>query len=148
MSSILEKVKADLVDAMKARDETRKNVLRSLKAAIDKEMIDKGTKGEDMMVSVIGRQKKQRIESANAYRENGDENRAKAEEAEADIIAKYLPEQLGQKEVADAINEAVSKTGASAPSDMGKVMGLLSKKLAGKTDMKEVAERVREMLGA
>lgn len=134
---------------MKARDALKKNVLRSLKAAVDKEAKDKGCEADEkMVVQVATRQRKQRLESAETYRANGDEDRAKAEEAEAELVAQYLPEQLGEEELAQIIKQAVAESGASAPSDLGKVMGVLSPRLAGKADMKEVAGRVRAMLCA
>ena len=149
MASILDKVTADLREAMKARDALRKNVLRSLKAAIDKEAKDKGGEADEAtMVAVTKSQRKQRLEAAEMYRSNGEKERAVAEESEAEIIAEYLPEQLSEEELVRQINEAVSETSATAPADLGKVMGVLSGKLSGKADMKDVVGRVRAILGA
>lgn len=143
-----DRIAADLKVAMKARDQERKAVLRSLKAALDKEVIDTGAQlGEPAVMAVLKRQHKQRKEAAEIYTGGNDTDRAAAELAEAKIIASYLPTQLAAEELTKHIDTAIATTRATALGDQGKVMGHLAGVLAGRADMKEVATAVRARLG-
>ena len=147
MQDILTRVGHDLKEAMRARDALRKNVLKSLKSALDAESKDKGAGLDDaQMVAVVKRQHKSRVEAAELYAKNGDEGRAETERQEAEVVSSYLPEQMSPGEVGKLIDEAIKGSGAGSVADMGKVMGRLSGQLAGKADMKEVSAAVRERL--
>lgn len=147
MAALATRIGADLKQAMRARDSVRKTILKGLKAALDKEAKDKGRElREAEEIAVLATQRKQRLEAAQIYAEHDDAKRAEAEEAEAKLIASYLPAQLDASEVAAAIDAALAATGASSPAEMGKVMGALKGELAGKADMKAVAQLVKERL--
>jgi hypothetical protein len=118
-------------------------------AAAHNRQIELGrTLTDDEVVEVLGRQVKQRRESVESFRAGGREERAEAEEAEAAILAEFLPEQLGEEELRALVDEAVAQTGASSPSDMGRVMGALMPRTKGRADGKLVSDLVKQRLGA
>ena len=136
-------------DAMRARDERRTSTLRMAMAAAHNRQIELGRAlTDEEVVEVLGRQVKQRRESVESFRAGGREERAVAEEAEAAILAEFLPEQLGEDELRAIVDEAVAQTGASSPSDLGRVMGALMPRTKGRADGKLVADLVRQRLGA
>lgn len=139
------RIAADLKAAMKARDETVKRTLKLLKAAIDRARIDSDL-DEAKVTALVATQHKQRLESLDIYRKNGDAERAEQEASEAKVLETYLPAQLDADEVARRIDAAIAATKAEGPRDMGKVMGVLSKELAGGADMKQVSAIVKERL--
>jgi uncharacterized protein len=140
--AILEQVQADTRTAMKAGERDRVGALRMLADALQKDL----KAGGDEEVSVLRRERKRRLEAAAAYREGGSDERAAAEESEAREIERYLPAELSDDELNTAIDAAVAETGASAPGDMGKVMGAVMPKLGGRADGKRVSAAVRERL--
>ena len=147
MASTSEKIVDDLKQAMKNRDETKKRVLKSLKAALDKERIDGNEDLDDAAeIKIIATQHKQRIEAAEIYAKNEDVERANAETAEAKIITSYLPQQLDEAEIDKHIDSVCTELGACSIADMGKVMGKLTGIFAGKADMKLVSQKVRSRL--
>jgi uncharacterized protein YqeY len=99
-------------------------------------------------VAVLQRERKRRLESAEAYRDAGRDDLAESEEREAEMIAGYLPEQLSDDELHAIVGDAVAETGASSPKDMGKVMSAVMPKLGGRADGKRVSQVVREKLTA
>jgi uncharacterized protein YqeY len=99
------------------------------------------------MVEVLGKQVKQRRESIEQFRAGGREEMAAGEEAEAAILAEFLPEQLSEAELKQLVDEAVATTGASGPGDMGKVMGVVMPRTKGRADGKLVSDLVRRRLG-
>jgi uncharacterized protein YqeY len=99
-------------------------------------------------VAVLRRERKRRLEAADAYREGGSAERAEAEEAEAEVISSYLPAELSDEELAGLVDEAISESGASSPAEMGKAMGAAMAKVAGRADGKRVNAIVREKLGS
>lgn len=135
-------------DAMRARDQRRTSTLRMAMAAAKNRQIElgRGLTDEDM-VDVLGKQVKQRRESIEQFRAGGREEMARNEEAEAEILAEFLPEQLSEVEVERLVDEAVSATGASGPNDMGMVMGALMPRTKGRADGKVVSDLVRRRLG-
>lgn len=136
-------------DAMRARDERRTSTLRMAMAAAHNRQIELGRAlTDEEVVEVLGRQVKQRRESVESFRAGGREERATAEEAEATILAEFLPEQLGEDELRAMVDEAVAQTGASTPAEMGKVMGALMPRTKGRADGKLVSDLVRQRLGA
>ncbi len=128
--------------ALKAGEKQRVHALRLIANELQKAAKDDG--GDD--VQVLQRERKRRLEAADAYREGGRADRAEAEEQEADIIASYMPEQLSDQDLSAIVGDAVAESGASSPQEMGKVMGLVMPKVKGRADGKRVSAAVREKL--
>jgi uncharacterized protein YqeY len=139
---ILEQVQADTREAMKAGERQRVAALRLVADALQK---DRKEGGKDE-VAVLRRERKRRLEAADAYREGGDGDRAAAEEAEAREIERYLPEELPDHELAGIVDAAIAEAGASEPGDLGKVMGAVMPRVGGRADGKRVSALVRERL--
>jgi len=129
---------------LKAGDRQRCNALRLIASELQKAVKD----GGDDEVAVLQRERKRRLESAAAYRDGGREDLATAEEAEAELIAGYMPEQIGDAELATIVAAAVSESGASSPRDMGNVMKLVMPQVQGRADGKRVSAAVKEKLTA
>lgn len=127
---------------MKAGERDRVGALRLIADALQKDAKEGG--GDE--VAVLRRERKRRVEAAEAYREGGDADRAAAEEAEAELISSYLPAELSDEELAAIVDEAIASSGASGPQDMGKVMGPAMGKVGGRADGKRVSALVRERL--
>ena len=142
--SVLEQVQSDVKDAMKARDRERVHALRLVANELQKAAKDNG--GDE--IQVLQRERKRRLEAAEAYRDGGRTDAAAAEEREAEIIASYLPAQLSDEELDVIVGDAVAESGASSPSEMGKVMGLVMPKVKGRADGKRVSALVKEKLTA
>jgi len=142
--SILEQVQEDVKTAMKAGERERVGQLRMLVNALQAEQ--KEGKGDE--VAALQRERKRRLDAAEALREGDRTEQAGAEEAEARLIEGYLPEQLSDEELGELVAGAVEESGASEPKDMGGVMKVLMPKVAGRADGKRVSQAVRERLGA
>ena len=142
--SVLEQVQADVRTAMKAGDRDRAGALRMVVDALQKD----AKLGDGDEVAVLQRERKKRLEAADAYGEAGRDEQASAENFEAELIEGYLPQQLSDEELAELVNAAVTETGASEQKQMGQVMGALMPKLGGRADGKRVSAAVRERLGA
>jgi hypothetical protein len=140
----LEKAQADVRTAMKSGDKPRVGALRMIVDALQKEA--KLGKGDE--VAVLQRERKKRLEAADAYRDAGRTEQAEAEAFEAELISDYLPEQLSEDELEKLATEAVQETGATEPKQMGQVMSVLMPKVAGRADGKRVSAAVRAALGA
>lgn len=140
--STLERIQADTRAAMKAGERDRVGALRLIADALQKDAKEGGSDE----VAVLRRERKRRVEAAEAYREGGDAERAAAEEAEAELITSYLPAELSDDELAAIVDEAVASSGAAGPQDMGKVMGPVMGKVGGRADGKRVSALVRERL--
>ena len=140
--SLLEQVQHDVKDALKAGEKERVHALRLIANELQKAAKENGA--ED--VEVLQRERKRRLEAAEAYRDGGRADLADAEEREAEIIASYMPKQLSDEELGAIVGDAVAESGASSPRDMGKVMGLVMPKVKGRADGKRVSAAVREML--
>jgi uncharacterized protein len=140
--STLERVQADTHVAMKAGERERVAALRLIADALQKDAKQGG--GDE--VAVLRRERKRRLEAAEAYRKGGSAERADAEEAEAREIERYLPAELSDEELAALVDSAISDSGASEAGDMGKVMGSLMPKVGGRADGKRVSAAVRERL--
>ena len=143
----------DLKEAMKARDAARLQVLRSLKAKILEKEISLRSGGkaeisEDQVVEVLVKAAKQRRESIEQFEKGGREDLAQAERAELEIIASYLPAQMGEEEIRAAVKQGIEETGAAGMQDMGRLMGLMMGRLKGKADGSAVNRIVKEELGA
>jgi uncharacterized protein YqeY len=140
--SILERVQADTREAMKAGERDRVGVLRMVASALQQD----AKLGDADEIAVLQRERKKRIEAAEAFREGGSEERAEAERAEAELIEAYLPAQLSDAELAEVVDSAIEEAGASEPREMGNVMSLVMPRLQGRADGKRVSAVVRERL--
>jgi len=142
--SILEQVQADTREAMKAGDKTRVAALRLVANALLNEAKDSG--GDFDELAVLRRERKRRVEAAEAFAEGGHEDRAAAERAEAEIISAYLPAELSDDELAQIVDDVIASNGAAGPGDIGKVMGAVMGRVDGRADGKRVNQMVRGRL--
>jgi uncharacterized protein YqeY len=140
--SLLEQVQDDVRSALKAGDRERVHALRLIADALQKAEKDNG--GDS--IEVLQRERKRRLEAAEAYRDGGRSDSAEAEEREADVIASYLPEQLADDELRRIVGDAIAESGATSPQEMGKVMALVMPNVKGRADGKRVSAAVKEML--
>jgi uncharacterized protein YqeY len=149
MSQLVEIITGAWKDAMKSGDATRKDTLSSLRAAIKKAEIDARTSGEldeTARQAIIDKEAKKRRESIEEYTKAGRSDLADKEKAELDIIAEFLPQQLSDDELLAIVRDSVAQVGAATPKDMGKVMGVLVPKIAGRADGKKASNLVKELL--
>ena len=138
----------DLKDAMKNRDELKKNTITMLRAAIlQVEKDSQKTLTEDEILAIVAKEVKKRKDSMEDYKKGDRLDIVEQLEREVEILSKYLPKQLTNEEIVELVNEAISSTGATSPRDMGKVMKYLRPKTAGKADGKVVSDIVKEELG-
>jgi uncharacterized protein YqeY len=145
--SLSDRLQAAMRDSMRARDAQRTDTLRMAMAAAHNLKIERRRDlTDDEVVDVLTRQVKQRRESIEMYRAGGREDRAAAEEAEAAILAEFLPEQLDEADVEALARAAIAETGASTPADLGRVMGRLAPQTRGKADGRLVSDIVRRLL--
>ena len=147
--SLSDRLEAAMRESMRARDAQRTDTLRMAMAAAHNLKIERRRDlTDEEVVDVLTRQVKQRRESIEMYRAGGREDRAAAEEAEAAILAEFLPEQLGEADVEALARAAIAETGASTPADLGRVMGRLAPQTRGRADGRLVSDVVRRLLGA
>jgi hypothetical protein len=142
--SVLEQVQEDVRTAMKAGEKDRAGALRLVVDSLQKE----AKLGDGDEVAVLQRERKKRIEAADAYRDAGRDEQAAAESFEAELIEGYLPAQLSDEELGELVGAAIAETGASEQRQMGDVMKALMPKVAGRADGKRVSAAVRERLDA
>ena len=142
--SILERVREDSRAAMKEGDRVRASSLRLVLDALQQDA--KLGKGDD--VAVLQRERKKRLEAAEAYRDGGRPEQAEAEAREAELIEAYLPAQLSDEELAELAGAAVEEAGATEQRQMGQVMAILMPRVGGRADGKRVSAAVRERLGS
>lgn len=144
------KINNDIKLAMLAKDRQKLDALRAIKAALLLEKTGKdvssGEIPESVELKMLQKLVKQRKDSAAIYREKGRDEMADEEEFQAGIIAKYLPEQMSEAEIEAVIKNVIAETGASSMKDMGRVMGMASKQLAGKADNKLISQIVKGIL--
>lgn len=147
--SLKAKINADLLTAMKAKEETTMTVLRLLKAAIMKFEVsgkEKGEASDEKVLEIIGRELKQRKDSIEAYQKGGRGDLASKEEAELAVLKSYQPEQMSEDDVREVISQVITQTGATSKADFGKVMGPIMAQVKGKTDGQTVSRLVGELL--
>ncbi len=138
----------DMKAAMKSGDKARLGVIRLINAAIKQKEVDERIELDDAaVIAVLGRMLKQRRDSVSQYEAAGREDLAAVERAEIAVIEGYLPAQMDEAAINAQIDAAIASTGASGPADMGKLMGALKPKLAGKADMGLVSKLVKQKLG-
>ncbi len=145
--SLRETINTELKNAMKAKDTKKRDALRLLMSAFKQIEVDERKElSDDDVIKIIQTQVKRRNDSAAQYKEAGREELMKVELDEIAFYTPYLPAQLSDDELESEIKEIISQTGASSMKDMGKVMGVASKKLAGKADGKRINETVKALL--
>lgn len=146
--TFIEKVNKAILDATKARDQVRLRGLRAIKAAIQLANTDGSGKemDADREIQLLQKLIKQRKESLDIYKQQNRPDLAQKEEEEIVVIEEFLPAQMSEAEVEEALKKIISSTGANSAKDMGKVMGLALKELAGKTDGKMVSNIVKRLL--
>jgi hypothetical protein len=148
--TLKDKIQEELKTAMRAKDQIALRTLRALKAAILVKETEAGrttgalTPDEDM--ALLTKQAKQRRDSLDQFRSAGREDLAVTEEEELEVIERFLPKQMSEAEIEAEVRAIVEQTGASSMKDMGKVMGMASKKMAGKADGKVISTIVKSLL--
>jgi len=144
---MVEQLEKDMIEAMKAHEKEKLNVIRMVKASLKQEQIDhKKEINDELLIDVVNKQIKMRKDSITEFEKGGRQDLIDATQAEIDILMKYLPEQLGAEEVAKIIDEIFAEVKPEGQKDMGKVMKEAQAKLKGKADMKEVSSIIREKL--
>jgi uncharacterized protein YqeY len=143
--AVLDQVQSDVTTALKAGDRERAGALRLIVSELQKAVKD-GTATDE--IEVLQRERKRRLESATAYRDAGRDDLATAEEAEAELITGYLPEQISDEELDAIVGDAVAESGATSPKEMGQVMALVMPRVKGRADGKRVSAAVKEKLTA
>lgn len=145
--TLRDRIEAAMRDSMRARNEQRTQTLRmAMAAAQNRRIALQRDLTDEEVVDVLTKQVKQRRESVEMYRAGGRADRAELEEAEAAILAEFLPEQLDEAAVEALARTAIAESGASSPADMGRVMGHLSPQTKGRADGRLVSEVVRRLL--
>jgi uncharacterized protein YqeY len=142
--SVEEQIKIDVAAAMKAGEKERVGALRMVLSELQKNAKEGG--GDE--VAVLRRERKRRLEAAEAYRENGRDDLAGTEQSEAALITAYLPAELSDEQLKEIVEKAVKESGAESVRDMGKAMGLAMAAAEGRADGKRVSALVRAALGA
>ena len=147
--SIKETLQKNLTEAIRSRDEITSGTIRMVLSAITNEEVagkEARVLSDDEVITVLSREAKKRREAAEAFDTAGRTDKAALEKSEGEVIAKYLPAQLSEADIAAIIAEAIASTGATGPADMGKVMGAVKPKIAGKADGGVVSALVKAAL--
>ncbi|MFT4856211.1 MAG: hypothetical protein ACI9UV_001431 [Algoriphagus sp.] len=149
--TLKQNIESEIKSAMIARDKTRLSALRAIKSLILLEETKSGAKAEiseEDEMKILTKAAKQRKDSAEIYEQQNRADLLEVEMAELAIIQEFLPKAMTEEEVTAAIKAIITQTGASSPKDMGKVMGVASKELAGKADGKMIADKVKALLNS
>jgi uncharacterized protein len=141
--SLIDRVKSDTASALKSGDRERVQALRLITNELQK-AAKESSDGDE--TAVLQRERKRRLEAAQAYADAGRDDLAESERREAEIIEEYMPEQLSDDELHAIVGDAVAESGAASPKEMGKVMSLVMPKVQGRADGKRVSAVVREKL--
>ena len=147
--SLEQKIMAEMKEAMKSKEEGTLRGLRAIKAEIIKAKTEPGAGGEissDKEISLLQKMMKQRRDSLEIYQQQNRADLAQKEEEEMAVISRFLPQQMSEEEIRNELKALMDETGASSPADMGKLMGLATKKLAGRADGKTIAAQVKVLL--
>ncbi|MFC7356802.1 GatB/YqeY domain-containing protein [Jejudonia soesokkakensis] len=147
--SLSEEIMKAMKFAMKNKDQKALQALRSVKSAILLAQTESGAKedlNEEQEIKILQKLVKQRKDSAAIYKEQGREDLATPELEEAEVIAKFLPEQLSEEKVEEIVDAVIEQTGASSMGDMGKVMGLVNGRIGGQADGKTISSIVKKKL--
>ncbi len=146
---LFDKISDDIKKAMLARDAVRLESLRGIKKEFLEAKTAKGSDGtlpDEKAVQILSKMIKQRKESAEIYTQQNRPELAEAELAQATVIEEYMPKQLSDEELTAALREIIARVGATSPKEMGKVMGVASKELAGKAEGRAISAKVKELL--
>ncbi len=149
MENLFDTVSADIKKAMLARDTVRLESLRGIKKEFLEAKTAKGSDGtlsDDRAIQILSKMVKQRRESAEIYTQQNRPELAEAELAQAAVIEEYMPKQLSPEELDAALREIIARVGATSPKEMGKVMGVASKELAGKAEGRAISAAVKALL--
>ena len=147
--NLFDQVSNDIKSAMLAKDKVRLEALRGIKKEFLEAKTAKGADGEltdDMAMKILAKRVKQRKESAQIYTEQNRPDLAEPELAEAAVIETYLPKQMTEEELTEALKAIIAQVGATTPQEMGKVMGVATKQLAGRADGRAISAKVKELL--
>ena len=147
--SLEQQVMTEMKEAMKAKDEASLRSLRAIKAEIIKAKTEPGANGvvtEEGEQKLLQRMVKQRRDSLEIYQQQNRADLAQKEQEEISVIEKFLPKQLSEAELKEALTKIIAEVGASSPADMGKVMGAATKQLSGQADGKAISAAVKELL--
>jgi uncharacterized protein YqeY len=139
---LTDRIRSDVAESLKAGEKERVGALRVVLAELQKA----SKEGGDDAVTVLRRERKRRLDAAAQFRAGGRPELAEQEEYEAAMIAGYLPAELAEAELERLVIEAIAESGATSPGDMGRVMGAVMPKVAGRADGKRVSGKVREVL--
>ncbi|MEN9348916.1 MAG: hypothetical protein RLZZ77_2427 [Bacteroidota bacterium] len=147
--SLTDRINNDIKEAMKAGEKDRLMALRDIKSKLLLEMTKEGNDGtvdDTKAITILNKLYKQRMESIDIYKTQNRPDLIDEEMKQAAVIQAYLPEQMSAEKLAEEISAIIAQVGASSPADMGKVMGVASKALAGKADGKAISEMVKQLL--
>jgi uncharacterized protein YqeY len=147
--ALFDQINSDIKEAMKARDKQKLEALRNIKKVMIEAKTAKGANAEltdDESLKIISKLAKQGNDSAKIYREQGREDLYEQEMIQVKVYETYLPAKISEEELTEIVKVIIEETGAASIKDMGKVMGIASKKLAGQADGKEIASKVRTLL--
>ena len=147
--SLKSKIENEIKQAMLNKDKDRLRALRAIKSQILLAETDKGSHGElteEIELKILQKASKQRKDSVEIYKQQGRDDLAVVEIQEIKVIEEFLPAQISVEELKSILEEIINQVGASGPQDMGKVMGMASKELAGRADGKSISTKVRELL--
>ncbi len=147
--TLYEKIDAEIKAAMLAKDRVRLQALRGIKKEFIEGKTAPGSNGElsdETATKILVKMAKQRRDSAAIYKEQNRPDLAEGELAELTVIEEYLPKAMSEEELTAALGEIIAKVGAASPADMGKVMGVATKTLAGRADGRAISAKVRELL--
>jgi uncharacterized protein YqeY len=146
--TLIERVQAELREAMKSGDRRRLDALRLLYSALQKAEKDTAEFGDSEALAVLRRERKQRVDAAEAYDAAGQAERAAHERADLPVIDEFLPAAMSEAELEQLVDAAIAETGASTIKDMGRVMGLVTQRGQGRADGRVASALVRSRLGA
>ena len=147
MSALKDRITEQVKTSMKARELEKVKVLRNVQSVIKQIEIDRKIELDDAgVLEILQKQLKQRQESLTVFQDNGREDLAQKEQFEIDIINEFMPQQMDEAELADLINQEIAAQGASSMQDMGKVMGALKTKTAGRADPAVMSQLVKKVL--
>ena len=145
--SLIEEIDNEIKDAMKARDGERRDALRLILDALKKSEKElQRPLSEEEELQVMQRERKKRIEAADAFRAGGREEQAEAEERELDILEEFMPEPLSEDEIDEIVDDVIAEVGATSMADLGRVMADVMPQIAGRADGSQVSQIVREKL--
>ena len=147
--NLFDQVSNDIKSAMLAKDKVRLEALRGIKKEFLEAKTAKGADGEltdDMAMKILAKMVKQRKESAQIYTEQNRPDLAEPELAEAAVIETYLPKQMNEEELTEALKAIIAQVGSTTPQEMGQVMGVATKQLAGRADGRAISAKVKELL--